>query len=438
MLLRADTARMFRLRLMTCTALLSASAAGAAGEPPAAPAQPYLRVVESDDGNRLVLEAAVREFARADGAGPALHMAAAIHIADRPFYESLQDYLDRQDVVLFEGVKPPGLGGDAGVEGDEAKARATARRIRFVAMAVEGYKREHGEYPKSIEDLRGMARLTDDMVERSARDLWGGALVYTPDGATGKYEIVSYGADGRPGGEGAGKDLKLSEQKPLSKAERGAGGGGIQQKMADAMGLSFQLVVMDHSRPNWRNSDLSIDEIQEKLEREGAGGEQLFKLLDGSSMFAKLAGVLLEFVKANPSMQAMMKVMMIEMLSRADELMAAQAGAGMMKVLIEDRNAVVIRDLKKILSDEPAVKSIGIIYGGGHLPDLEARLAEELGYKAVGDEWRAAITVDLAGTGTTPAQVRQVREMIRRQLETQMKRAAKPGSSGPADGERGP
>ncbi|MCC6676984.1 MAG: type II secretion system protein GspG [Phycisphaerales bacterium] len=386
---------------------------------------PYLRVTEEDDGQMIVLEAAVREFRRADGDGPALHLAAAIHIADKAFYDSLQEFLDRQDVVLYEGVKPPGLGGEAGLEGDEAKARATARRIRFIAMAAEAYKREHGEYPRSVDQLRGTARLPDAMLERSLQDLWARPLVYTLDSATGKYEVVSLGADGREGGEGVDQDLRLSDQKPLSKSERGAGGGGIQQQMADAMGLSFQLAVMDHTKPNWRNSDMSIDQVQERLEKAGAGADQLFKLLDGSSVFARLAGVLLEFVKASPSMQIMMKVMMIEMLSRADDLMAAQAGAAMMKVIVEDRNAVVMEDVKRILKDEPGVKSIGIIYGGGHLPDLEKRLAAETGYVPGGSQWRPAITVDLEGTGMTPQQARQVREMIRRQLDAQLKRGAK-------------
>lgn len=385
---------------------------------------PYLRVREEDEGQKLVLEAAVREFRRADGDGPALHLAAAIHIADKSFYDSLQQYLDQQDVVLYEGVKPPGLGGEAGLEGDEAKARATARRIRFIAMAAEAYRREHGEYPVNVDQLRGTARLPEAMLERSLQDLWARPLVYTLDSATGKYEVMSLGADGREGGEGADQDLRLSDQKPLSKSERGAGGGGIQQQMADAMGLSFQLAVMDHTKSNWRNSDMSIDEVQERLEKSGAGADQLFKLLDGSSMFAKFAGVLLEFVKASPSMQIMLKVMMVEMLSRADELMAAQAGAAMMKVIVEDRNAVVMDDFNRIVRDEPGVKSVAIIYGGGHLPDLEKRLAE-VGYRPGDSQWRAAITVDLKGTGTTPAQAKQVREMIGRQLDAQLKRGSK-------------
>lgn len=414
-----------RRALCLAAVLLAASPAWARQEPPADGPAPYLRVTEEDDGQRLVLEAAVREFGPAEGDGPRLRIAAAIHIADPSFYRALQELLDGHDVVLYEGVKPPGLGGEAGLADDEARARATARRIRFIAMAAEAHRREHGAYPRTLDQLRGTARLPEAMLERSMKDLWARPLVYTLDSATGKYEVMSLGADGAQGGEGANKDLRLSDQKPLTKSEKGAGGGGIQQKMADAMGLSFQLTAMDHSRPNWRNSDLSIDQVQQRLEEVGAGGDMLFKMLDGSSMFAKLAGVLLEFVKASPSMQSMMKIMMIEMLGRADELMAAQAGAKLKTVIVEERNEVVMSDLRRILETEPGVRSIAIIYGAGHLADLEKRLAAETGYEPVATEWRPAITVDLKATGMSPAQVKQVREMIGRQLDAQLKQGAK-------------
>lgn len=391
----------------------------------AAPAQhstdeAYLRVVEADDGQKIILEAATREFRKDDA--PPVSLVAAIHIADRAFYDQLQNFLDSRDVVLFEGVKPPGVGGDASVQGDEAKAKATSRRIRFLAMAIEAYRRENNALPTSIDQLAGhVSGIPADMLDRSLKDLWGRGLVYVVDTDAAAYDIVSLGSDGEKGGEGSAADLKLSDQKPLTKAERGGGGGGIQQQLADAMGLTFQLTAMDHTKANWRNSDMSIDQVQERLEKTGAGGEQLFKLLDGSSGFAKLLTIFLEFVKASPSMQTMLKVVMVEMLSQADELLMAQAGAKMMEVIVIERNAVVIHDLTKVLQDEPAVKTIGIIYGAGHLPDLQRRLHDELGYQPADVTWRPAIEISLKGSGTTPKEARAMREMIRKQIEQQMK-----------------
>ena len=39
-------------------------------------------------------------------------------------------------------------------------------------------------------------------------DPWGHAYVYKAPGAKGEYEIVSYGRDGQPGGEGEAADIK--------------------------------------------------------------------------------------------------------------------------------------------------------------------------------------------------------------------------------------
>ena len=43
----------------------------------------------------------------------------------------------------------------------------------------------------------------------------------------------------------------------------------IQQELADALGLEFQLDVLPYEEPNWFCSDLTIDEVQEKLQEKG-------------------------------------------------------------------------------------------------------------------------------------------------------------------------
>ena len=74
----------------------------------------FIRVVEEDDGGVVRLEIAIREYGPIAGEGPVVSLAGAVHIADAVFYERLQSYLDALDVVLFEGVKPPGAGEDPG------------------------------------------------------------------------------------------------------------------------------------------------------------------------------------------------------------------------------------------------------------------------------------------------------------------------------------
>ena len=80
-----------------------------AGVTPPPPA-PYVRAVDVDNGARVQLQTAARTF-RSDPPGtPEIHLVGAVHIGEKEFYQQLQDFLDAHDVVLFEGVKPPGAG----------------------------------------------------------------------------------------------------------------------------------------------------------------------------------------------------------------------------------------------------------------------------------------------------------------------------------------
>ena len=98
-----------------------------------------------------------------------------------------------------------------------------------------------------------------------------------------------------------------------------------------------------------------------------------------------------------------------------------------MEVIIQDRNQVVMDDLAAAMKETPAPKEIAIIYGAGHLPDMEERLLERFNYKESGVEWRTAIVVDLKKTGMTPEEIRQVRTMMRTTIERQIKAAKKMG-----------
>jgi len=273
------------------------------------------------------------------------------------------------------------------------------------------------------------------LIEGAAIDAWGNALVYTVSDLPERFEVLSLGADGEDGGDGFDRDLKFTDQKKLSDAEKGEGEG-LQTQLADAFGLVFQLDAMDHSKPNWRNSDMTIDEVVEKLSGgkpgvpsdgdKGGGGtpaDELFSLLDGSSFSAKAAGFLLKLIGSSKTMSTLGKVMLIELLSNADAILAAQPGplGDMMDVLIIERNKVVVDDLRSILENEQDVENVGIIYGAGHLKDLEYRLGEHLGYEFVSDEWVTAIEVDVEDTGMSPDQVRQMRSMMTKALQAQLK-----------------
>ncbi len=410
--------------------LLAFTPAAWAQAPDAADAKPapFSRMAEADDGTRFTLEIVSRTFARPGHDGPSVTLVGAVHIADQPFYDALQEILEGVDVVLFEGVKPPGAGLDEHAD-DNADLRDRAKhRLDFLASAVDAYRARHeGRVPATLDEAADSlpVRLAS-LVRQSTLDPWGNPveLQSTADepqaDGVPPYRLISRGADGKPGGEGDDADIIVDGSRgPLRNIEEDDG---IQARLAKSLGLVFQKDGMDWDRPHWRNSDLSIDQVMDRLDTARASGGPIFSMLDGSSFMAKLGGFMLRLVERSPQTQAMIKLMLIEMLGGSEDLMAVMdTQAELMRVLIDERNKVVIEDLRRIMADEPDIKTVGIIYGAGHLPDLEMRLERDLGFSPIHDEWHGAITVDLRDAGIPASQARQMRQMIRRSIETQLR-----------------
>ncbi len=395
---------------------------------PAAAATPsesegkYIRVTDAEGGSRLKLEIAVRTLTK-PGA-PEVQLVGVVHIGDQAYYDALQKYLDGQGLVLFEGVKPSGA--DEAEPGDDAaKAKVTIQRQRLLAVLISRFRAEKNAMPASFEEVLTPLHGSIARLGKAATiDAWGHPQELKVDPATpAKFDIISLGNDAAPGGEGAAADIAFSTQKPLTTQELDSSGEGIQTKLARAMGLKFQLAAIDYSHPNWRNSDLSIDEVQKKLEASGASGDALFKMLDGSSFASKLMGFMLGFVERSPELSLTVKVMMVEVLAHADDLaaIAGKQGQGLdtlMKVIVQDRNQAVLKDLAAASAEKPAPKSIALFYGAGHLPDLENHLTDD-GYTYAGTQWFTAIDADLNSVPGMKAQATQIRKMIKAQMERQ-------------------
>lgn len=415
--------------LVLCLALVMAVSArvslGAA--PPAEGGEPeaYIRMAEGADGTSMTLEVASRTLEREGG--PVVRLVGAVHVADAGFYKRVQEILDGSGVVLFEAVRPAGAGDgrplDEGLS-DERRWEITRDRIRFLAMAVERGRREGGEVPTSIAGLREGARgKLRSMVAGSLQDGWGRPIrlrVVSEGEGEPRLDLISLGADGREGGAPGtpDADLRWSEQSPLTAAERGESEG-MQERLARALGLVYQMEGVNYDRRSWRNSDMSVDEIRASLGEDDEQARAIFGMLDGTSLMGRLAGLVLGVIEGNPRLAATMKVMLITTLSNADAAMAqlGRGGEGLMRVIIEERNHVVVRDLAEIIEREPGVRDVAVFYGAGHMDHLERELVRELGYRPGETEWMPAISVDLKAAGLTRQSVQQMQEAMRRMME---------------------
>lgn len=410
-------------------ALLALSPLAPAREPGREPGrdEPARCLRLHEEGDVVRLQVAVRRFAAPDG-GPEIVLAPAVHIAERRFFEALQARLDGLDLVLFEGVRPPGTGDPAhDLPLDDAQRVAVTRgRIRWVAASMHRYRDEHGAWPADLGALaqglppRGGVPM---LGARSLEDAWGRQLLLTGAPARGRrtFDVQSLGADGRVGGSGADADLCFADQADLSESERGTTGG-LQADIAEALGLVFQL---DALRPGerWQNSDLALDQVEARLARAGLPEDDLLSSLRGLGFAAKAAGFALDLLSRFSAAQAALKLVGVELLARADELVegAPPEARATFEVLLHERNAVVLSDLRAALAQSSPPRAIGVVYGAAHVRDLEARLRSELRCAPAGEEWLTAVELDLGDLGLPVERVRWLRGALGDALERQLR-----------------
>ena len=440
-------------------AVLFSAISVAIGQMPAAPAwgaapasdnlpagNDFLRVVKVDDSTRR-LDLAVRLYVPKAGAGPTVSLVSAIHVADRSCYELVQTFLDSQDLVLYEGVGAP----------DHVRAEAdprakTASAMRVVAISLERHRRRTKGYPQTLAGLLEGRPVRQTRAMRTAMlDGWGRSLRYRPAGQS--FTLSSLGSDDRPGGTGPAADMDFSDQPPLDPKEIQPPKG-IQSELADALGLVFQLDAMDTSGPNFRNSDMTMEQLRQALRAGRAatrpsaqsrpgpasrpGGdqagdplsEQVLQMLRGEGAMMAFARFGLALIRHQPQMKEMMRLMIMETVSGDISNLARLApGLGpFLDVVLRDRNEVVLAGLRNALAERPTRQSIAVYFGAGHMDGLRERLVTQLGYRPAGVFWIPAFEADSSKAGMTPQQFEAMRQMIHRMMG-QGKTGAGPRSS---------
>lgn len=99
---------------------------------------------------------------------------------------------------------------------EKATAKATKAQIELLGTALDTFRLDVGRYPTSQEGLQalnqrpgGVERWDGPYLKKDVpNDPWGSPYVYKSPGEGGRpYDIVSYGSDKAPGGEGTAADV---------------------------------------------------------------------------------------------------------------------------------------------------------------------------------------------------------------------------------------
>jgi general secretion pathway protein G len=103
---------------------------------------------------------------------------------------------------------------------EKAKIKAAKAQIELLSTALDTFRLDVGRYPSTQEGLDAL-RTKPGAIERwdgpyLKKDLpldpWGKGYVYKSPGEHGSFDILSYGADGAPGGEEDNRDIASWER----------------------------------------------------------------------------------------------------------------------------------------------------------------------------------------------------------------------------------
>jgi hypothetical protein len=170
----------------------------------------------------------------------------------------------------------------------------------------------------------------------------------------------------------------------------------LQHFMKDALNLSFQLDVIDYTRPNFVHADLDKETFERLQEERGETFEMLFvrQLMDAFTKPQPADD------NADPEQTA---DQLIQMLTRPDgdrqiKLVVARQLTDMQKsgkgmdalagtVLLGERNKTALKVLATTLAS--GKQRISIFYGAAHMPDLATNL-KTMGFTPIACEWKTA------------------------------------------------
>lgn|SRR3990167_2877181 len=114
-------------------------------------------------------------------------------------------------IGLLAGYVGPKLFAQIG----KSETKVTRAQIDALQKALDQYRIDTGRYPSTEQGLAALvARPVDEprwsgpyLAKAVPGDPWGRPYAYTMPGQHGEYDLLSWGRDGQPGGDGDNADL---------------------------------------------------------------------------------------------------------------------------------------------------------------------------------------------------------------------------------------
>ena len=358
---------------------------------------------------------------------PDVWLIGVVHIAEKSFYVDVASLLEEMDIVLYESVRPTGSRPPSGLTTKE-RISSTEKALAFVADIAKRCAEETSTMPLQLEDVIGEAALLDrrlaGFVADASTDAWGRPFVLQINESAKTITLLSLGSDGKVGGKGAASDLterRVVRTKKDSSITNEANKKNVQQELADALGLEFQLDSLPYENSNWFCSDLTLGEVEAKLIELGADAS-LLEAITGESFSVQIATGMMKLIPMLDTLtgggfKETAKLLMIEILSMAEgDQMLEGIQPELAQVIIVDRNTELLRDLAATIGIAEDLSTIGVLYGAGHMSDLSKRLHAEFGYEPVEDRWFESMVVDPSASLLSEKDLKRMKVMLQYQL----------------------
>lgn len=96
-----------------------------------------------------------------------------------------------------------------------SEVKVAKAQIESFGAALDHYRLDVGRYPTTEQGLAALMQAPENATRWNGpylkkalpKDPWGNSYAYFSPGKQGEYDIVSYGSDGRPGGQGENADI---------------------------------------------------------------------------------------------------------------------------------------------------------------------------------------------------------------------------------------
>jgi len=99
---------------------------------------------------------------------------------------------------------------------DKAKWQLAKSQVQTLAAKIESYELDTGGVPQQLQDLVAQPNGVSSWLgpyakEADIKDPWGKPFEYRVPGQRGKFDLISLGADGKPGGDSWNRDISNNE-----------------------------------------------------------------------------------------------------------------------------------------------------------------------------------------------------------------------------------